>query len=90
MMAEYNAKNGAVAGLADQGPGRRAAEFNDEIYDSFGDRGERSVRGSSPHSDLAKQDLRQLREGAQRSRRLGEDLRRCLCAPAQPRSRPVD
>ena len=54
MMAEYNWKSGdsLVSLIRDQGVKLR--EFNDDVYDSFGEAAEEVFEGVRAHSDLAK------------------------------------
>jgi len=53
MMSEYNAKNGdALARLIDD-QGVELREFNDEIYDSFGEAADEVFEEARAHSDLA-------------------------------------
>ncbi len=54
MMAEYNAKNGSALAklIAEQGVELR--EFNDDIYDSFGEAADEVFAETVEHSDLAR------------------------------------
>lgn len=53
MMSEYNAKNGAfLAKLIDE-HGIELREFNDDVYDSFGDAANEVFEETKAHSDLA-------------------------------------
>nr|CAA6821906.1 MAG: TRAP transporter solute receptor, unknown substrate 6 [uncultured Thiotrichaceae bacterium] len=55
MMAEYNAKNGdALAKLLEE-HGVELREFNDDVYDAFGEASEEVFADVVKHSDLAKE-----------------------------------
>ncbi len=53
MMAEYNAKNGASLAKLISEQGVKLREFNDDIYDSFGEAAEEVFEGVRAHSALA-------------------------------------
>ena len=54
MMAEYTAKNGAALVSLVKDQGVKLREFNDDVYDSFGEASEEVFAGVRAHSDLAK------------------------------------
>ncbi len=53
MMAEYNAKNGASLAKLISEQGVKLREFNDDVYDSFGEAAEEVFEGVRSHSALA-------------------------------------
>jgi len=53
MMAEYNAKNGASLASLINDQGVELREFNDDVYDSFGEAAEEVFEETRAHSDLA-------------------------------------
>ncbi len=53
-MAEYNANNGTFLAKLIKEHGVKLREFNDEIYDSFGEAAEEVFAETVAHSDLAK------------------------------------
>ena len=53
MMAEYNAKNGAALSRLLNEQGVVLKEFNDDVYDSFGEASEEVYAEVQQHSDLA-------------------------------------
>ena len=53
MMAEYNAKNGASLKRLIEEQGVKLREFNDDIYDAFGEAAEEVFEEVRQHSDLA-------------------------------------
>ena len=53
MMAEYNAKNGAALSRLINEQGVVLKEFNDDVYDSFGEASEEVYAEVQQHSDLA-------------------------------------
>ncbi len=55
MMAEYNAKNGAALARLVNDHGVQVREFNDDIYDAFGEAAEEVFAGVVEHSALAKE-----------------------------------
>ena len=55
MMAEYNANNGAALGRLINDHGVQVREFNDDIYDAFGEAAEEVFAGVIEHSPLAKE-----------------------------------
>lgn len=55
MMAEYNAKNGEALARLVNDHGVQVREFNDDIYDSFGEAAEEVFAGVIEHSPLAKE-----------------------------------
>jgi len=54
MMAEYNAKNGASLAKLISEQGVKLREFNDDIYDAFGEAAAEVFKGVQEHSPLAK------------------------------------
>jgi len=54
MMAEYNAKNGEYLARLINDQGVKLREFNDDIYDAFGEAAAEVFAGVVAHSDLAK------------------------------------
>lgn len=54
MMAEYNAKNGAALAKLVREQGVKLRQFNDDIYDSFGEAAEEVFEDVQKHSPLAK------------------------------------
>ncbi len=55
MMSEYNAKNGAALARLVNDHGVEVREFNDDIYDAFGEAADEVFAGVVEHSDLAKE-----------------------------------
>ncbi len=55
MMAEYNAKNGEALTRLVNDHGVNVREFNDDIYDAFGEAAEEVFAGVVEHSPLAKE-----------------------------------
>lgn len=55
MMSEYNAKNGDALARLVNDHGVEVREFNDDIYDAFGEAAEEVFEGVVAHSDLAKE-----------------------------------
>jgi len=55
MMSEYNAKNGAALARLINDHGVELREFNDDIYDAFGEAAEEVFVGVQEHSPLAKE-----------------------------------
>ncbi len=55
MMSEYNAKNGAALARLVNDHGVEVREFNDDIYDAFGEAADEVFAGVIEHSDLAKE-----------------------------------
>jgi TRAP-type mannitol/chloroaromatic compound transport system substrate-binding protein len=53
MMAEYNAKNGAALAALIRDQGVELRQFNDDIYDSFGEASDEVFEETQAHSDLA-------------------------------------
>ena len=53
MMAEYNAKNGAALEKLIREQGVQLREFNDDVYDAFGDAAEEVFEETRAHSELA-------------------------------------
>ena len=53
MMAEYNAKNGAALARLLSDHGVKLREFNDDVYDSFGEAAAEVFEGARAHSPLA-------------------------------------
>jgi len=53
MMAEYNAKNGAALTKLVEEQGVKVREFNDDIYDAFGEAADEVFDTVKEHSDLA-------------------------------------
>ncbi|EPJ47154.1 MAG: bacterial extracellular solute-binding protein, family 7 [Osedax symbiont Rs2] len=53
MMAEYNAKNGAALTKLVEEQGVKVREFNDDIYDAFGEAADEVFETVKEHSDLA-------------------------------------
>lgn len=53
MMAEYNAKNGAALAELIRDQGVELREFNDDVYDAFGEAAEEVFDEVRQHSDLA-------------------------------------
>ncbi len=54
MMAEYNAKNGAALTTLIRDQGVRLREFNDDVYDAFGEAAVEVFETVRVHSDLAR------------------------------------
>ena len=54
MMSEYNAKNGAALAKLISEHGVKLREFNDDVYDSFGEAADEVFETVVAHSDLAK------------------------------------
>lgn len=54
MMSEYNAKNGAALAKLVSEHGVKLREFNDDVYDSFGEAADEVFETVVAHSDLAK------------------------------------
>ena len=54
MMAEYNAKSGAALADLIQNQGVKLRQFNDDIYDSFGEAAEEVFEEAQSHDELAK------------------------------------
>jgi len=54
MMGEYNAKNGEYLARLIKNQGIKLREFNDDIYDAFGEAADEVFKGVVAHSDLAK------------------------------------
>ena len=55
MMSEYNAKNGDALARLVNDHGVEVREFNDDIYDAFGEAADEVFAGVVAHSDLAKE-----------------------------------
>ena len=55
MMSEYNAKNGDALARLVNDHGVQVREFNDDIYDAFGEAADEVFAGVVEHSDLAKE-----------------------------------
>lgn len=55
MMAEYNAKNGEALAKLVSDNGVELREFNDDVYDAFGEAAEEVFADVVKHSDLAKE-----------------------------------
>ncbi len=55
MMSEYNAKNGDALARLVNDHGVQVREFNDDIYDAFGEAADEVFAGVVAHSDLAKE-----------------------------------
>ncbi|MGB1239897.1 MAG: hypothetical protein ACPG4U_16890, partial [Pseudomonadales bacterium] len=53
MMSEYNAKNGEALAKLISEQGVKLREFNDDIYDAFGEAAEEVFETVREHSDLA-------------------------------------
>ena len=53
MLAEYNAKNGAALEKLIREQGVQLREFNDDVYDAFGDAAEEVFEETRAHSDIA-------------------------------------
>ncbi len=53
MMSEFNAKNGASLAELIKDQGVELREFNDDVYDSFGEASEQVFEEARAHSDLA-------------------------------------
>ena len=53
MMSEYNAKNGAALDKLISEQGVQVREFNDDVYDAFGEAAEEVFEEVRAHSDLA-------------------------------------
>ena len=54
MMSEYNAKNGAALASLIRDQGVQLREFNDDVYDAFGEAAVEVFETVSDHSDLAR------------------------------------
>ncbi len=55
MMSEYNAKNGDALARLVNDHGVQVREFNDDIYDAFGEAADEVFAGVIEHSDMAKE-----------------------------------
>jgi len=55
MMSEYNAKNGDALARLVNDHGVQVREFNDDIYDAFGEAADEVFAGVVEHSDLARE-----------------------------------
>lgn len=53
MLSEYNAKNGAALEKLIRDQGVQLREFNDDVYDAFGDAAEEVFEETRAHSDIA-------------------------------------
>ena len=53
MLSEYNAKNGAALEKLIREQGVQLREFNDDVYDAFGDAAEEVFEETRAHSDIA-------------------------------------
>ena len=53
MMSEYNAKNGAALSALIREQGVELRQFNDDVYDAFGEAAEEVFEEARSHSDLA-------------------------------------